>query len=113
VKDVYAFFYRHEFGVCQDGETRLFAGWSGESDGLIGADFRLPLGTAWALEGGVTYLVPQQGAGIGLEAGHAQESWNVGMSLVWTPGSWGVGGDNYYRPLFRVADNSNFFLHRN
>jgi hypothetical protein len=108
--DLYAFFYRLQFGGCRDGDARLFAGWTGRSDGLIGVDARLPLATDWALESSFAYLIPNEGAGTGIEAGHAQESWNIGMSLVWYPGRlWGAG-DYYYRPLFRVADNGNFMV---
>ena len=108
--DLYAFFYRLQFGGCRDGDARLFAGWTGNSDGLIGVDIRLPLAPDWALESNFTYLIPNEGAGEGFEAGHTQESWNIGMSLVWYPGRlWGAG-DYYYRPLFRVADNGNFLI---
>ncbi len=108
--DLYAFFYRLQFGGCRDGEARLFAGWTGRSDGLIGIDTRLPLAPDWALETNFAYLIPNEGAGQGFDAGHAQESWNIGISLVWYPGRlWGAG-DYYYRPLFRVADNGNFMI---
>jgi hypothetical protein len=108
--DLYAFFYRLQFGGCRDGDARLFAGWTGQSDGLIGIDTRLPLGRDWALETNFAYLIPNEGAGQGFDAGHAQESWNIGMSLVWYPGRlWGAG-DYYYRPLFRVADNGTFMI---
>ena len=99
------------------GEARLYAGFSGQSDGLIGADVRLPLTDAWALETGFAYLVPKQGNGrianyptptLGIpNVGHAQESWNIGINLVWYPGHC---RDEYYQPLFRVADNGSFML---
>lgn len=108
--DLYAFFYRYKFGDCQDGDARLFAGWSGESDGLIGADLRLPLGATWALETNFAYLIPNEGTGTSFAADHFQESWNIGINLVWYPGRrWG-GSDPYYRPLFRVADNGLFMM---
>jgi hypothetical protein len=37
-----------------------------------------------------------------------RESWNVGVSLVWTPFGGCKRGTNYYRPLFNVADNGTF-----
>jgi hypothetical protein len=108
--DLYAFFYRYNFGDCEQGDARLFAGWSGQGDGLIGADARLPLSATWALETNFTYLIPNEGQGVGFAADHVQESWNVAMSLVWYPGrNWGQG-DSYYRPLFRVADNGVFMM---
>ncbi len=107
-----AFFYRYSFGGCREGDARLFAGWSGQSDGLLGADARLPLSETWALETNFTYLIPNEGDGAGADADYAQESWNVGINLVWYPGRhWGQG-DRYYRPLFRVADNGVFMMDR-
>lgn len=110
--DLYAVFYRYSFGGCLDGDARLFAGWSSESDGLIGADLRLPLSDAWALETNFAYLIPNEGDSPNFAADHFQESWNVGINLVWQPGRrWGRG-DPYYRPLFRVADNGVFMMDR-
>ena len=40
VTDLYAFFYRHRMNECDGDEIRLFAGFTGQSDGLIGADGR-------------------------------------------------------------------------
>lgn len=110
--DLYAFFYRYNFGDCEQGDARLFAGWSGQGDGLIGVDARLPLGAAWALETNFAYLIPNEGQGTNFEADHVQESWNVAMSLVWYPGRHWGRGDSYYRPLFRVADNGVFMMDR-
>jgi hypothetical protein len=112
--DLYAFFYRRQLGECRDGEARIFGGFSSQGDGLIGTDCRLPLTDTWSLEGTSTYLIPKQGQGIGLEAGHAQESWNISLGLVWVPGRafHGHGDSRYYRPLFRVADNGVFMLDR-
>ncbi|NLF69453.1 MAG: hypothetical protein GX575_10415 [Candidatus Anammoximicrobium sp.] len=108
--DLYAFFYRYSFGGCHDGDARLFAGFSGQSDGLLGADARLPLGDTWALEANFAYLIPSEGDGANADADYVQESWNVGINLVWYPGRrWGRG-DRYYRPLFRVADNGVFMM---
>jgi len=110
--DLYAFFYRYNFGDCEPGNARLFAGWSGHGDGLIGTDARLPLSATWALETNFSYLIPNEGQGSGFAADHVQESWNIAMSLVWYPGRrWGQG-DPYYRPLFRVADNGVFMMDR-
>lgn len=110
--DLYAFFFRQKFGACLDGEARMFAGWSGQSDGLIGADVRLPLNDIWALETGFSYLIPEEGRGQGVNAGHAQESWNLGIGLVWYPGRRLGHGDDYYQPLFPVAHNGVFMIER-
>ncbi len=110
--DLFAFFYREKVGANLDGEARMFAGFSGQSDGLIGADLRLPLTDTWALETGFSYLIPEEGRGQGLNAGHVHENWNLGIGIVWYPGR-GLGhGNPYYRPLFPVAHNGNFMIER-
>ena len=112
--DLYAFFYRRALGECRDGEARIFGGFTGQSDGLLGVDARLPLSDTWAVEGGFIYLVPNQGTGIGLNGGHSQESWNLGINLVWTPGRcWSQPDSQYYRPLLPVAHNGVFMMDRN
>ena len=104
--DVYAMFYRHRFIPCGVGEGRLYAGFSGEGDGLLGSDFRMPLTHSLGLEGGWAYLVPEQPTNQG---GLQNEGWNLFMSIVWQPGCPKTDARNYYRPLFRVADNGSFF----
>jgi hypothetical protein len=110
--DLFAFFYRERMGACLNGSARVYAGFTGQSDGLIGADLRVPFTNQWALETGFAYLVPKQGQGtvatMGIGGvGHAQESWNLGINLVWYPGQ---SKEQYYRPLFSVADNGCFML---
>ncbi|MBC8356857.1 MAG: hypothetical protein H8E66_33205 [Planctomycetes bacterium] len=109
--NLYAFFYRHHFDGLEGANSRLYAGWTGDSDGLIGADLHLPLSCDWALQGGFAYLVPEQATGT-VGRGHAEESWNVAMSLVWYPGARSAYGNDYYRPLFNVADNGSFMVGR-
>lgn len=112
--DLYAFFYRRQFGECRDGEARIFGGFTGQSDAVLGLDGRLPLTDTWSLQAGFTYLVPKQGSGTALNAAYAQESWNLGLGLVWVPGrAWANPNSRYYRPLFNVADNGNFMLDHN
>jgi hypothetical protein len=106
--DLYAFFYRRQFEDC-NASGRVFAGFTGESDGLIGTDFNVPLSDSWALRGGFTYLVPNEGKSTG---GNIEESWNVGISLVWYPGCRTARTPDYHRPLFDVADNGSFMVHR-
>jgi hypothetical protein len=106
--DLYAFFYRRHF--CEGGEGRLWAGVSGEGDGLLGADCSVPLGGSWALESSFTYLVPEQGLGAGAQS---EESWGLGIQLVWYPGRDArCARSSPFRPLFNVADNSVFLLDR-
>jgi hypothetical protein len=111
--DVYAFFYRRHFGGCLPGDARVLAGWSGDSDGLIALEGRLPLDDRWWLEGSAWYLIPSEGTGNGFDAGHTQESWNIGINLVFSLDRLlGHGVNPYYRPLFNVADNGSFMFDR-
>ena len=105
--DLYAFYYRKR--VC-NAAGRFFAGFTNDADGLIGADLRLPLSDSWAIESGFAYLVPEQ-AQTGLPGGgHEQESWNLGINLVWYRGC--LDECDYFRPLFNVADNGSFMVDR-
>ncbi|MEO2008546.1 MAG: DUF6666 family protein [Pirellulaceae bacterium] len=104
--DQYAFFYRR---LNDLGNWRLFAGFTSESDGLLGGDFQWAANECWALEGGFSYLIPEESTAAG---GFVEESWNVGLGLVWYPGSRCSSGQDYYRPLFNVADNGSFFMDR-
>ena len=107
VNDIYALFLRHSF--CGGGEARLFAGCSGTSDGVLGADAFIPLNEDWSLRNSFTYLVPEQGQ---LDGGNVKEAWNVSMQLVWYPHGRNACGTDYYRPLFNVANNGSFFIER-
>lgn len=107
--DMYAFFYRHHFIGWEGANARLFAGFTGESDGFIGSDIQVPLTCDLALQAGFAYLVPEESkgpAGIGNE----QESWNVAITLVWYPGCGTATSKSYYAPLFNVADNGSFMV---
>jgi hypothetical protein len=106
--DLFAFFYRRRLQHL-GGEGRVFAGFSGKSDGLIGADLRLPISHRLALETEFIYLIPEERVD---SLDHRDENWNVGISLVWHPGPPAVGCHSYYRPLFNVANNGNFLIRR-
>lgn len=105
VNDIYAFFYRRQF--CSGGNGRIFGGFTNNSQGLVGADFLLPLNPHWSLRSGFLYVVPN-GSDVPNEPGFSQETWNVSLSLVWTPCPRNLCGPNYCRPLFNVADNGSF-----
>ena len=106
--DLYAFFYRRTFEDC-GAEGRIFVGFSGESDALIGADADVPLNDRWALRGGFTYLIPEESSpGVGF----LEESWNVMAGLVFYPGCRTARKQDYNRPLFRVADNGSMLIDR-
>jgi hypothetical protein len=101
----YAFFYRRRF--CRGGEGRLWGGFTGNSGGLVGADFRLPISKGWALESGFNYIINENNQ----NEIFRDETWNVGMNLVWY---WGGNAKcrSLYRPLFNVADNGSFMVNR-
>lgn len=104
--DLYALFYRQHL-AC-GGDWRLWAGMTGEGDGLVGADFAVPLGWAWALESNFTYLTPDRDAPQGIQA---EESWGIAISFVWYPGKDAHAElQSPYRPLFGLADNSVFLV---
>jgi hypothetical protein len=105
--DLMAFFYRRRFEEIGGGYGRLFAGFTGSSEGLIGADFKLPLTPSLALQSEFTYLVPKDGNN---RVAHLQEAWNVGITLIWYPGCRKATGIDYFRPLLDVADNGNFIV---
>jgi hypothetical protein len=103
--DQYAFFYRRTFDC--GGSYRFWAGFSGEGEGLLGGDAQLPINDAWALTAGFNYLVPEGGG----RRDFLEESWNVGINLVWYPGCQArcIG---IARPLFNVADNGSLMVRR-
>jgi len=106
VTDQYRFFYRRQFD-CR-GEGRVWGGFTENSDGIVGADFRVALAPKWAIDGGWNYIIPKQGSSTG---GHEQESWNLGMNLVWYPAKTAVrSSTSKWRPLFPVADNGSFVV---
>jgi len=108
--DIYAFFYRRRFQQWCGGTGRIYAGFTGDSDGIIGADFRLPLSDDWAVQSGFTYLIPESGNNrIALQ----EEAWNIGINLIWYPGQRKATGNDYFRPLFDVADNGSMIVKRN
>jgi hypothetical protein len=105
VNDLYAFFFRRQF-AC-GGEGRLFAGFTGHAQGLVGGDAVLPLNDRWSLRSNFIYAGPG-GDDNATDPAFTREAWNVGISLVWTPCPRSAAGQNYNRPLFPVADNGSF-----
>ncbi len=107
--DVYAAFYRFRSLGPNGGEGRIFGGFSGESDGLIGADALLPMTECWAFQVDFSYLIPQSNNRLV----NVDEIWNVGVGLVFYPGGFGNCPPKYHRPLFNVGHNGSFFINRN
>ncbi|MDX1963397.1 MAG: DUF6666 family protein [Pirellulales bacterium] len=99
----YAFFIRQR--TFMNGEARLFAGFTDNSEGIFGGDFRLPISPALALQSQFNYIAPQD------SETNDQEAWNVGLSLVWYLGNDSTcAGHSRFRPLFNVADNSSLIV---
>ena len=105
VNDMYAFFWRRQF-QC-GGEGRAFGGFTANGQGLLGADALVPLNPCWSLRGNFLYLIPND-SNDDLVEDFTEETWNVSLSLVWTPFARPSGCQNYCRPLFNVADNGSF-----
>lgn len=105
---MYALFVRRNFENGGDG--RLWAGLTGNGDGLLGVDLWVPLGQSIALENRVNYMIPKQGSGTDAQQ---RESWGLVVQLVWYPGlNAKCQHSNPYRPIFNVADNSLFMVDR-
>ena len=102
----YLLFYR--LHGCRGGEGRVFGGVDDDSDGIVGADFLLPMQGCWSLQSEFTYLIPENSPGV---IGSQQEAWNVAINLVWHwKGHARECHSNPYRPLFNVADNGSFIV---
>jgi len=94
----YALFYR--IRTYGNGDARVWGGVSDDAHGLFGADFRVPLNDALALQATFNYL---SGDTVAEPNG---EGWNFGIGVVYYPGSCSTAaGRSKYRPLFGVADN--------
>jgi len=107
--DQYAAFYRWNFGRSSNG--RFWGGLTGDDEGIFGAEFNTPLNNRWSLQSGFNYLITDKNAGL---EGVRQESWNIGINLVWHLGRTARTCEGSpYRPLFGVADNGWMFVDRN
>lgn len=106
--DQYLLFYR--LHGKRGGEGRFYAGFSDDSDGIIGSDLLIPVHDRWSINTGFTYLIPDARDGAD---GASEEAWNINLGLVW---HWGCTARsshcNPYRPLFNVANNGYMILDR-
>jgi hypothetical protein len=107
--DMYALFYRRR--MMNGGEARFWGGVTGDSDGILGADFRTPLSCDWELVANFNYIIPQDDE---IETVESNEAWNIGINLVWYVCRDGAlkAGCSPYRPLLNVADNGTFIVDR-
>ncbi len=106
--DTYRFFYRCGLGDEGRASAELNAGFTDDRDALLGLSLTAPLHGCVGLSATTTYLLPHSGA----NPAYANENWNMGLALVWSPGrAFGCDRD-YYRPLFGVADNGSLLTKR-
>ncbi|HBE69968.1 MAG TPA: hypothetical protein DDW52_17620, partial [Planctomycetaceae bacterium] len=106
--DSYRFFARRNFGIHLQSTAELVAGWSEQKNALVGLRIELPLAAELGLEAESLYGTPPSESMLGYD----QEWWNIAIALKWTPGrSFGTARD-YYRPLFKVADNASLLVQR-
>jgi hypothetical protein len=106
---LYAFFYRLNPRQAGWAQFHLFAGFTGDSDGLIGTDAKLPIFGAWSMETNFTYLAPDEDRRRG---GTLEESWNLAVNLAWYPGRAHRGESWSFSPLFDVAGNGSLIVRR-
>lgn len=106
--DSYRFFARRNFGPQLQSSAEFFGGWSEQKNALFGMRIELPLAAELGLEAESLYGTPPSESMLGYD----QEWWNIAIALKWTPGrSFGTARD-YYRPLFKVADNASLLVQR-
>lgn len=89
---------------------RFYGGFAEDEQAVLGADFQVPVRANWSVQGSFGYLIPEGGNG---GNGAEEESWNVGLGLVWhTYGRAHRGrcDDELFRPLFNVANNGTMFV---
>jgi hypothetical protein len=99
--DLYALFYRRYFSG--GGNGRVFGGITEDGSGIVGVDLQIPLGRSWALQNGAGVLFPSNATANG---GNLQQSWSLGIQLVWYPGRCAACQLNsQFSPLQPVADN--------
>ena len=106
VLDTFNFYYQHTFNQRTGASGRANLGWTNRKQGLIGADFWNPLGENFALSSSFVYIIPRYNTN---PQGNIDETWNVGMNLIWYPMGLTKYRGRYHRPMFNVADNGTFF----
>jgi hypothetical protein len=105
--DTYTVFLRRP--LENFGEWRIWGGPTGNGDGLLGAEFWLPVSDSVALEGGFNYLFADERDA----HGQTEDAYALGLSLVWYPACRArCAASARYRPLLGVAGNGRFFVDR-
>jgi hypothetical protein len=94
-------FYR--YSTPRGHQTRFWCGMTSFELITVGADMRVPVSNRIDFTGGFNYIIPDEG---NQNNGERDESWNIGMNLVWYCGRRRDGIHvTPFRPLFDVADN--------
>lgn len=113
-QDLYAFFWRRTW--CGQAQTRLWGGFTGNGDGMVGGDGWAPISDCLSLQGAFNYVIPRETVDRDFaEVANrgALEGWNVTINVVWHPAcNVRCLTSNQWRPLMNVADNSVFMLNR-
>lgn len=106
--DQYRLFTRHALSLERASYLELSAGWSDEKHGIFGAMIETVITSQLNLQSSFTMGIPGDAVS---EGDHQQEQWQVGLMLVWTPSRLRMSGlQDYYRPLFEVADPGSFWV---
>ncbi len=104
----YLAFYRYHYHSGDEG--RIFGGVTEQGDGLVGGDAYFVISDFSGFEVYFNYLIPREDTTDDLVD---REAWALGFNYVIYPGRTGsVATRSRYRPLFPVANNSNFFVRR-
>jgi hypothetical protein len=111
----FAIYYRRPLANC--GEIRIWGGGTSDNDGILGGELLAPIADRCAIQVLANYKIPDDGTGTadgaGMHAGHVDEAWSLGVSLVWYPGRCASSETrNPFRPMFNVADNASFMVER-
>jgi hypothetical protein len=103
--DQYALFLRRHWDNC--GEGRIWGGVTGDGDGLVGADYRIPVSDSFLLQGNFNYLIANESG----HEGQINDSWGINLELVFMPFCRARRSmTDHNRPLFNVADNARLFV---
>ena len=106
--DQYRFFTRHVLNQRTNSHLEISAGWSDEKHGILSALFETAITSQVNCQSSFAMGLPGDAIS---EANHQQEFWQMGVMLVWTPNITAMRGlQDYYRPLFEIADPSSFFV---
>lgn len=106
--DQYRFFTRHVLNQRTNSYLEISAGWSDEKHGIISALFETAITSQVSCQSSFAMGLPGDAVS---EANHQQEFWQMGLMLVWTPSTPALSGlQDYYRPLFEIADPGSFFV---